>query len=55
MTSFWVPLESNLGAPGVLTGWMLVLRYLAFSALAIALMFGATALMLEKRIGMTGR
>lgn len=55
MTAFWVPLQSNLGAAGVLTGWMLVLRYFAFNALAIAGMFAVTSFILQKRVGMTGR
>ena len=55
MAAGWVPLRSDLAAPGVLEGWMLVRRYFAFSALAIAVMFACTSLILQKRLGMTGR
>lgn len=55
LTAFWVPLENNLGATGVLEGWILVLRYFAFSAVAIAIMFACTSFIIQKRIGMTGR
>lgn len=55
MTAFWVPLDSNLALPSVQYGWMLVLRYLAFSAIAIAAMFATTSAILRNRWGMTGR
>ncbi len=55
MTSFWVPLQNDWANVEVWQGWMLVARYFAFSALAIAAMFGVTALLLQKRVGMTGR
>ncbi len=55
MTAFWIPLDPDITADGVLAGWIVALRYFAFSALSIAAMFGITAFVLEKRLGMTGR
>jgi ABC-type transport system involved in multi-copper enzyme maturation permease subunit len=55
MTAFWVPLDSNLALAEVQYGWLLVLRYLVFSAASIAIMFAATSIILRNRLGMTGR
>ncbi len=59
MTSFWVPLDSNIlegQDPDVASGnWGLVVAYFTFTLLAIAVMFSLVAAFLRNRWGMTGR
>lgn len=59
MTSFWVPLDSNIleGAEPLASSgdWGLVIAYFAFSVLAVAAMFAVIAAFLRNRWGMTGR
>ena len=55
MTAHWVPLDGNFNATGVMAGWLMVLRYLGFSLLAIVGMFLVASAVLRNRLGITGR
>jgi ABC-type transport system involved in multi-copper enzyme maturation permease subunit len=55
MSSFWVPLVNPFQPDSAWTDWRLVGSYFLFSVATIAVMFAATAFILERRIGMTGR
>ena len=55
MTAHWVPLEADFKATGVMAGWLMVLRYLGFSLLAIVGMFLVASAVLRNRLGITGR
>ena len=55
MTVHWVPLEPRFSEPRVMDGWFLVMRYVAFSLVAIVGMFLAASFVLRSRLGMGGR
>jgi ABC-type transport system involved in multi-copper enzyme maturation permease subunit len=59
MTSFWVPLDSNIldvqDSLPIIGSWSYVLAYFSVTLLLIAGMFAAVAAFLRNRWGMTGR